>query len=156
MSIFQVEKTQGHGHGVYRFLSHSALLTSLSTSASDHHPCLLLKFRQPTLTVSDISEPQISLEQTFKGNIKRRRRKWQPAPVFFAWKIPQTLEPCGLQSIGSQRVGHNWVNEHRPHKQPRFNFHIALVTMLTNFLSKNQWCYIFQIFIKMNTFSKML
>ena len=25
----------------------------------------------------------------------------------FAWKIPWTEEPGGLQSIGSQRVGHN-------------------------------------------------
>ena len=24
-----------------------------------------------------------------------------------AWEIPQTEEPCGLQSIGSQSVGHN-------------------------------------------------
>ena len=27
-----------------------------------------------------------------------------------AWKIPWTEEPGGLQSMGSQRVGHNWVN----------------------------------------------
>ena len=26
-----------------------------------------------------------------------------------AWKIPWTEEPGGLQSTGSQRVGHNWV-----------------------------------------------
>ena len=26
---------------------------------------------------------------------------------FLAWKIPWTEEPGGLQSIGSQRVGHN-------------------------------------------------
>ena len=25
-----------------------------------------------------------------------------------AWKIPWTEEPSGLQSLGSQRVGHNW------------------------------------------------
>ena len=25
-----------------------------------------------------------------------------------AWRIPWTKEPCGLQSIGSQRVGHDW------------------------------------------------
>ena len=29
-----------------------------------------------------------------------------------AWKIPWTEEPGGLQSVGSQRVGHNWVTEH--------------------------------------------
>ena len=26
-----------------------------------------------------------------------------------AWRIPWTEEPEGLQSMGSQRVGHNWV-----------------------------------------------
>ena len=25
-----------------------------------------------------------------------------------AWRIPRTEEPCGLQSTGSQRVGHTW------------------------------------------------
>ena len=29
-----------------------------------------------------------------------------------AWRIPWTEEPGRLQSIGSQRVGHNWVTEH--------------------------------------------
>ena len=27
------------------------------------------------------------------------RRKWQPAPVFWAWEIPWTEEPGGLQCI---------------------------------------------------------
>ena len=26
-----------------------------------------------------------------------------------AWRIPWTVEPCRLQSTGSQRVGHNWA-----------------------------------------------
>ena len=30
-----------------------------------------------------------------------------PYPSIFAWRIPQTEEPGGLQSIASQRVGHN-------------------------------------------------
>ena len=29
-----------------------------------------------------------------------------------AWEIPWTEEPGGLQSVGSQRVGHNLVIEH--------------------------------------------
>ena len=28
---------------------------------------------------------------------------------FLAWRIPWTEEPGGLQSMGSQRVGHDWV-----------------------------------------------
>ena len=32
-----------------------------------------------------------------------------------AWRIPQTEEPGGLQSIGLQRVGHDWsdLSTHR-------------------------------------------
>ena len=30
-------------------------------------------------------------------------------PSTFAWKIPWTEEPGGLQSMGSHRVGHDWV-----------------------------------------------
>jgi len=26
----------------------------------------------------------------------------------FAWRIPRTEKPTGLQSMGSQRVGHDW------------------------------------------------
>ena len=29
-----------------------------------------------------------------------------------AWEIPWTEEPVGLHSMGSQRVGHDWANEH--------------------------------------------
>ena len=36
------------------------------------------------------------------------RRAWQLAPVFLAWRIPWTEELGGLQSIGSQRVRHDW------------------------------------------------
>ena len=31
-----------------------------------------------------------------------------------AWKIPWTEEPGRLESMESQRVGHNWVTEHTP------------------------------------------
>ena len=42
------------------------------------------------------------------------RRTWQPGnPLCIpAWKIPRTEEPGGLQSLGSQRVGHWWINTH--------------------------------------------
>ena len=36
-------------------------------------------------------------------------RKWKPTPVsiFQSWEIPQTDNPGGLLSMGSQRVGHD-------------------------------------------------
>ena len=33
-------------------------------------------------------------------------------PSILAWRIPWTEEPGGLQSMGSHRVGHDWVTEH--------------------------------------------
>ena len=41
-----------------------------------------------------------------------------------AWEIPLTEEPGGLQSMGSQRVRHDWTTEHstwvpRPAKKPK-------------------------------------
>ena len=35
----------------------------------------------------------------------------------FAWKIPWTEEPGGLQSMGSQRVKHNWAAERTAHSK---------------------------------------
>ena len=32
------------------------------------------------------------------------------------WRIPQTEEPGELQSMGSQRVGHNWATNKHTHK----------------------------------------
>ena len=40
-------------------------------------------------------------------------RKWPPTPIFFVWKSPWTEEPCGLQSMGSQRVGRDWKQDIR-------------------------------------------
>ena len=30
--------------------------------------------------------------------------------IILVWRIPWTEEPGGLQSIGSQRIRHNWSN----------------------------------------------
>ena len=37
------------------------------------------------------------------------RRRWQPTPILLPGKIPWTEEPGRLQSMGLQRVGHDWV-----------------------------------------------
>jgi len=36
----------------------------------------------------------------------------ETATHIFAWKIPWTEEPGGLQALGSQRVRHNWATKH--------------------------------------------
>ena len=40
------------------------------------------------------------------------RKAWQPTPAFYPWRIPWTEEPGGLQSMGSQRVGHDWATKY--------------------------------------------
>ena len=40
------------------------------------------------------------------------RREWLPTPVFLPRESPWTEEPGGLQSMGSQRVGHDGVIKH--------------------------------------------
>ena len=39
-----------------------------------------------------------------------RRRAWQPTPVFVPGESPWTEEPGGLQSVGSENIGHDWSN----------------------------------------------
>ena len=41
------------------------------------------------------------------------RRKWQHSSIL-VWRISWTEEPGGLQSTGSQRVGHDWVTSLSP------------------------------------------
>ena len=41
-----------------------------------------------------------------------RRRKWQPSPLFFPGESTWKKEPGGLRSMGSWRVGHDWVSKH--------------------------------------------
>ena len=40
------------------------------------------------------------------------RKAWQPTLAFLPGESPWTEEPGGLQSMGSQRVRHNWVTKH--------------------------------------------
>ena len=40
------------------------------------------------------------------------RRAWQPTPVFLPRESPWKEETCGLQSMGSQRVGHDWATKY--------------------------------------------
>ena len=35
-------------------------------------------------------------------------KEMAPHSSVLAWRIPGTEEPCGLQSLGSHRIGHDW------------------------------------------------
>ena len=68
-------------------------------------------------------------KKTF-GSVKRCpiccwSRTWQPTPIFFAWRVPWTEEPGGLQSMGSQRVRHNWATDNtRELEDPQIGWYL--------------------------------
>ena len=43
-----------------------------------------------------------------------------------AWEIPRTEEPGGLQSMGSQRVRHDWGHIHETWVYPEYLFRVTL------------------------------
>ena len=47
------------------------------------------------------------------------RKAWQPTPVFMPGESSWTEEPGRLQSMWSQRVGHDWATKHN-HKQAQW------------------------------------
>ena len=48
----------------------------------------------------------------------------------FAWRTPWTEEPGGLQSIGSQKVGHDWSDLAHVHMQLQFYKHYSSLSYL--------------------------
>ena len=60
------------------------------------------------------------------------RRKWQP------WKIPWTVEPGRLLSMGSQRVRHDGVTEHRHTQQTENPSHHVSAPMSPGRKGQNQ------------------
>ena len=50
-----------------------------------------------------------AMQEIWVGKIWRRA--WQPTPVFLPGESQWTEEPGGLQSMISQRVGHDWATK---------------------------------------------
>ena len=80
------------------------------------HP--IVSPQQPSLWVYQeyISPfPNLILFSTFRDPCDTRpwRREWQPTLVFLPGEAPSTEESGRLQSMGSQRVGHNWTTDIR-------------------------------------------
>ena len=58
-----------------------------------------------------------------------------PHSSTFAQKIPWTEEPGRLQSMGLQRVGHDWATELN-WTEPEKEFRIMIVKIIKNFENK--------------------
>ena len=59
-------------------------------------------------TVKNLPATQETCFDPWVGKIPWRREQL-PTPVFLPGECPWTEEPGGLQSMGSQRVGHDWT-----------------------------------------------
>ena len=57
----------------------------------------------------------LELQETWVQSLDQQDPlEWEMATPYYslAWEIPWTEEPGGLQFMGLQRVGHNWVTKH--------------------------------------------
>ena len=59
--------------------------------------------------VAQVVKNSPAMQETWVGKIPWRRA-WQPTSVFLPRESPWTEKPGGLQSMGSQRVGHDRNN----------------------------------------------
>ena len=67
---------------------------------NSHHDLSVAKTQLPAMQETGVRSlcQEDSLEEEMAAH-----------PSILAWRIPWTEEPGGLQSMGSQRVGHDWV-----------------------------------------------
>ena len=75
---------------------------------------LPLHYSWASLVAQTVKNPP-AMQETWVGSLVGKipwRRAWQPTPVFLPRESSWTEEPGGLQSMGSQRVGHDWATKH--------------------------------------------
>ena len=71
-----------------------------------------------------------------------REVEMAPHPGILAWEIPWIEQPSGLQSMGSQRVRHNWVTKHTCTRQILRNYWIKFnITDYLKNLATEIYCY---------------
>ena len=79
----------------------------------------------------------------FKGHEWVRSLGWEDPlkegrsthPSILAWRIPRTEEPGGLQSMGLQRVEHDWVTKHSKMRSPVLWLDLWLEALVPMYIS---------------------
>ena len=78
-----------------------------------------LQYSWASLVAQTVKNPP-AMQETWVRSLgweERWRRAWQPTPVFLPAESPWTEEPGGLQTMGLQRVGHDWATKHSIKKE---------------------------------------
>ena len=72
-----------------------------------------------------------------------------------AWRIPWTEEPARLQSMGSQRVGHDWVTRGRPRMRRldgiTNSMDMSLIELRELLMYRLAWCAVIHVITKNQT-----
>ena len=101
-----------------------------------------LQYSWASLVAQTIKNPPAMLETWVPSLVGKIpwRRACQLTPVFLPRESPWTEEPGGLQSMGSQRVGHNWVPKHSTRTLKSILWWLFCTIWLSNILcGKNCW-----------------
>ena len=71
--------------------------------------CLELYYVFPDSSVGKESACNAGKQVESRGREDPPQKEMATHSSILAWRIPRTEEPSGLQFMGSQKVGHNWV-----------------------------------------------
>ena len=106
-----------------RWFNHLQIMAVLYSSFSSFFPFLVvLSTLDYIYRYTDSTEPVAPMVKCMPAiqETQARSLSWEDPlekemathSSTLAWKIPWTEEPCRLQPMGSQRVGHDWVTSH--------------------------------------------
>ena len=132
--------THGHSHLNWNYSIHKIFVSNIFFTWSSHSPrsfTIVFLVRLPLVFITLLISPAVSLEQSLMlGKIEGRKRRghqrkrWLDGitdAMDMKWRKLQEMVwdrgPGGLQSMGSLRVGHDWVTEQQQYLQcPNHSF----------------------------------
>ena len=94
---------------LYLLISFTYFTHSLDPSSGSH--LIFLCIYEASLTAQLVKNPP-AVQETWVRSLGREdtmEKEMATHSSTLAWKIPWTEEPCWLQSMGLQRVGHDWA-----------------------------------------------
>ena len=76
---------------------------------------------------------------THTHTVSRMEKEMATHPSTLAWRIPWTTEPDGLQSMGSQRVRHNWATHTHTYTHTHTHTHTLSPCIFLNSFHTETW-----------------
>ena len=104
----RIPKPDSEEYNVGRFLEHRTKRTKLCFLKSFHYCAPFLGISLVAQTVKHLPAMQETWVRSL-GQEDPLEKKMATHSSILAWKIPWTEEPGRLESMGSQRVGHDWA-----------------------------------------------